>query len=122
MTPDEEFEHRRALDRAMSTIPGECVLCYVARMLAVFGCDGTLRWAVRWWIRRAPRANLAPVLDVHGDYCDCEVFRTGWRLARELRPSELEAGVAVPRCTRPRLVSEACDNWMGRPPPVGRWA
>ena len=116
-TPDELEQHLSDLSAALTAPePAECVLCYVARMLVSFGCDGTLRWSVRWWIRRAPRANLAPVLDVHGDYCDCEVFRTGWRPAYEPGPP----GDGLPRCTHPRIATEPCDNWMGSASLIGR--
>ena len=40
-TPDELEQHLAALSTAL-TAPGpdECVLCFVERMLAAFGCDG----------------------------------------------------------------------------------
>jgi hypothetical protein len=31
---------------------GECLYCYVARMLNEHGCDCTLRWACGVWERR----------------------------------------------------------------------
>ena len=55
-TPDELEQHLSDLSTAL-TAPGsaECVLCYVERVLAAFGCDGTLRWARRWRDLRLPR-------------------------------------------------------------------
>ena len=61
-------------------LPGEheCLLCYVYRMLDS-GCDGSLRWALRWRDVRAPRLRgLVGGLQDRGGYCDCEIFRNGW--------------------------------------------
>lgn len=33
---------------------GECLACYLIRMLEEFGCDGTLRWTRRWRDCEAP--------------------------------------------------------------------
>ena len=57
--------------------PGEreCLRCYLMRMLAESGCDGTHRWTLRWRDVRAPRATgLATALERRGGYCDCEVI------------------------------------------------
>jgi hypothetical protein len=62
---------------------GECLLCYVHRMLE-FGCTG-LRWAVRYRDLRAPRATaLEARLGRKGGYCDCEIFLNGYEPAQEL--------------------------------------
>jgi hypothetical protein len=62
---------------------GECLLCYVHRMLE-FGCTG-LRWAVRYRDLRAPRAiGLEARLGQKGGYCDCEIFLNGYEPAQEL--------------------------------------
>ena len=52
---------------------GECLTCYVYRMLE-FGCTG-LRWATRYRQLRAPRATaLEGRLLSKGAGCDCEIF------------------------------------------------
>ena len=62
---------------------GECLLCYVHRMLE-FGCTG-LRWATRYRDLRAPRATaLERRLGERGGYCDCEIFLNGYEPAPEL--------------------------------------
>jgi hypothetical protein len=107
---DDDYEDWRAAAVAMSTHPGECVLCYVHRMLAAFGCDGTLRWVVRWRDRRAPRAMaLADRLTERGAHCDCELFSNAWEL---VRPAD-EAS-AFPACARARGATAPCDNWAPR--------
>jgi len=53
--------------------PGECLLCYVYRMLEL-GCTG-LRWARYYRDQRAPRATaLEERLGSKGGFCDCEIF------------------------------------------------
>jgi hypothetical protein len=62
---------------------GECLLCYVHRMLE-FGCTG-LRWALRYRDLRAPRATaLEGRLGQQGGFCDCEIFLNGYEPAKEL--------------------------------------
>jgi len=53
--------------------PGECMLCYVYRMLE-FGCTG-LRWATHYRDVRAPKVrDLNRKLGRLGGFCDCEIF------------------------------------------------
>jgi hypothetical protein len=62
---------------------GECLLCYVHRMLE-HGCTG-LRWAVHYRDLRAPRVTgLERRLGNVGGYCDCEIFLNGYEPARDL--------------------------------------
>jgi Protein of unknown function (DUF2695) len=62
---------------------GECLLCYVYRMLE-HGCTG-LRWALRYRDLRAPRATaLEARLGQKGGYCDCEIFMNAYQPADEL--------------------------------------
>ena len=64
--------------------PGECVLCYVHRMLVNFGCDGRLRFAAHYRDVRAPQATaLERRLGSVGGYCDCEIFLNGYDLRPE---------------------------------------
>ena len=118
-TPDELEQHLSDLSTAL-TAPGsaECVLCYVERVLAAFGCDGTLRWARRWRDLRLPRATgLERRLESRGGFCDCEVFMNGWTLRDDLqvrdedghlgRPAERPACAGVgPRSSQP------CGIWQ----------
>jgi len=63
----------------------ECLLCFIARMLDEFGCDCTLRFALRYRDLRAPPATgLADRLGRVGGFCDCEVFLNGYRMAERL--------------------------------------
>jgi hypothetical protein len=48
---------RELADELTGVSPGECVYCYVARMLDEFGCNERLRWAVRFRDLTAPRAT-----------------------------------------------------------------
>jgi len=60
---------------------GECLLCYVHRMLVAFGCDGRLRFSGHFRDVRAPRATaLERRLGRTGGYCDCEIFLNGYDL------------------------------------------
>ena len=59
---------------------GECLLCYVYRMLE-HGCTG-LRWALHYRDLRAPRATaLEARLGQKGGYCDCEIFMNAYEPA-----------------------------------------
>jgi Protein of unknown function (DUF2695) len=60
---------------------GECLRCYLIRMLRAHGCDGTHRWTVRWRDARAPRATglLRKLARLGGCCCDCEVIFNVWR-------------------------------------------
>jgi uncharacterized protein DUF2695 len=66
---------RELADELTGVHPGECLYCYVARMLDDFGCDNQLRWAMRFRDLTAPRATAleSRLCDV-GGYCDCEIF------------------------------------------------
>lgn len=59
---------------------GECLLCYLCRVIGEFGCNGTLRWSMCW--REAqpqrPRA-FQRRLERQGGYCDCEVIMNVYR-------------------------------------------
>jgi hypothetical protein len=108
--------------------PGECLLCYVWRMLE-FGCTG-LRWAGRYRDLRAPRATaMERRLGQVGGFCDCEIFMNGYQAAYEHwvsdGPSD-EDGVTfddpphepevMPPCRGVRQGSIAgCSLWVRRP-------
>jgi hypothetical protein len=120
-TPAELDEHLRALATALTEpAAGECVLCYLDRMLVASGCDGTLRWARHWRDRRLPRATgLERRLEGRGGFCDCEVFLNGWTYRDDLLVPD-EDGVPDwpeehPACdgVGPRS-SQPCRHWVPR--------
>src|SRR5689334_325301 len=99
----------------------ECVACYVARMLTAFGCDTSLRWAIRFRDLRSPTAtSLGRRLGAVGGFCDCEIFLNGYQLVRELlvrdlHTDELEAPAEPPPCAGVgRTSTRPCANWERR--------
>ena len=96
--------------------PGECLHCYVYRMLE-FGCTG-LRWARRYRDMMAPRATaLDRRLMSKGACCDCEIFMNGWSLRRAYRTydpeaEEYEYPEELPDCKGVRAGSvQPCGLW-----------
>ena len=118
------------LRRTASTLTqprdGECLLCYVVRMLNEYGCDTTLRFATHYRDQRAPRATaLEARLGRMGGFCDCEIFLNGMTLAeRYLERDEHGEPCApehLPECARVRPGStRACSNWT-RQRRYGAW-
>jgi hypothetical protein len=99
--------------------PGECLHCYVYRMLE-FGCTG-LRWAKRYRDLSAPRATaLDGRLMSKGAGCDCEIFMNGWTLRREFQVYDAEAEEyeypdELPGCKGVRRGSvQPCGLWTVR--------
>jgi hypothetical protein len=97
--------------------PDECLLCYVARMVAERGCDTTLHWARRWRDLRLPGATgLERDLRAHGGYCDCEIFGNGWMLASELEALDdgeyVAPGDPAPCPGVPSGSSQPCAQWV----------
>jgi len=76
---------------------GECLRCYLLRMLTAHGCDGTHRWTIRWRDARAPRATglLRKLARRGGCCCDCEVIFNVWRDYEEDEVNLPCAGVPV---------------------------
>ena len=125
-SPDAIEDGLRAAAVAM-TAPddGECVFCYVLRMLDDFGCDTTLRWAPRWRDLRMPRATgLERRLGARGGFCDCEIFLNGWNLVEELQTRDENGDLRWPRerlvCAGARF-SQPCTNWEKRRRPRHWW-
>lgn len=120
--PDAAEEFLVGLSEALTAPgPGECVLCFAARMVSEFGCDTTMRWVRRWRDLRVPRATgLVRRLNARGGFCDCEVFMNGWSLREDLLVVDADAGELVdpdelppcpgvgPRSTQP------CAVWVTR--------
>ena len=116
----------RALSSALTDLhKGECLLCYVHRMLPL-GCVG-LRWATRYRNLRAPRATaLEGRLGQKGGFCDCEIFLNAFEPARELLTPdhEVESDGAIhhvdadwpeqmPACRGVRAGStQGCTLWV----------
>ena len=95
---------------------GECLHCYVYRMLE-FGCTG-LRWATRYCDLKAPRATaLSGRLMSKGAGCDCEIFLNGWSLRHTYQVWDPEAEEydypeEVPTCQGVRAGSiQPCGLW-----------
>jgi len=95
----------------------ECLPCYLTRVLADFGCDGTTRWAAHWCHLRAPGVKT---LDrtVRRAPCDCAVAAamgappTGAEHARDAAPRS-----SPPPCAGVRRGSvRPCALREGPPP------
>lgn len=111
----------RGLSRQLTTPrPGECLHCYVIRMLPQFGCSG-LTWATRYRDLQAPRATaLARRLSGQGAFCDCEIFLNSYSLAPDLLTYDPATGDYVvpdvpPGCRGVRAGSvQPCRVWTRR--------
>ncbi len=69
---------------------GECLFCYLVRMLEMFGCSGSHNWTLRWCdAQRSSTGWVLPWLRRRHGYCDCEVivnvFGDGARSRQHLR-------------------------------------
>jgi Protein of unknown function (DUF2695) len=103
---------------------GECLFCYVYRMLDLGCLPDQLHWTRRWRALRAPRATgVERRLAARGGFYDCEIFMNGWR-PRELVLDENGDEVypaGVPPCPGVRPGStQPCRLWI--PKPRGGWA
>jgi Protein of unknown function (DUF2695) len=113
-----------ALSESLTTpTKGECLFCFVFRMLTSHGCNCKLRWAARWRDLRAPRATaLERRLGSRGGYCDCEIFMNGWTASPTITTYDIETDDQVwpnpmPMCqgASPRS-TQPCSLWA----PVSR--
>lgn len=108
---------------------GECLQCFVARMLDAFGCDRSLRFARRYRDVRVPSAiALDRRLRRVGSSCDCQIFLNGWWLHRRFWSPEhriehegltylveAEPPPFLPACARVRRgSSQPCSIWQRR--------
>ena len=115
-----EWALRDVLEELTNPHEGECLFCYVYRMLE-FGClPDRLTWTRRWRDLRAPRATgLERRLAARGGFCDCEIFLNGWQ-PRDLTIDENgnDAYPAVmPACRGVRRGStQPCRLWVPKPP------
>jgi hypothetical protein len=123
MTIDEEAQLYLEItaERLTRVRDGECLFCYVARMLEEHGCDTSLRFTRVYRERRAPRAtSLELRLRAMGGFCDCEIFINGMSVARseESDPEGSEewllpAARAACRGVR-RGSTQSCGLWERR--------
>ena len=75
---------RDVADRMLAVRPGECLACYVRRMVHEHGCV-ELRFVTAYRDRVAPRAtSLARRLERLGGFCDCEVLLNAFVTVEEL--------------------------------------
>lgn len=66
---------RAASDSLTAPLPGECLPCYLDRVIRDVRCDGSLRLASHYRDLMAPRATaLERRLHENGACCDCEVL------------------------------------------------
>lgn len=137
-TIDSEAESflRALSDEMVRPEHGECLPCFLNRMLDGFGCDTTLRFALWYRDARAPRATaLHRTLGDAGGYCDCEVLMNAtepaarlWTERRWVQDAdgyeeyiESEPPSTIPPCHGVRAGSvQPCGLWTryGR---RGRW-
>lgn len=127
LTIDETEHYLRALAAELTDPrPGECLLCYVYRMLE-HGCTG-LRWARLYRDLRAPRATaLERRLGDRGGFCDCEIFLNGFDLRPEYLVPEREYVDADGVVTStdpmyPSLMPACLGARRGSTRPCGLWA
>jgi hypothetical protein len=90
-------ERHTAPDGGAEPRQGECLRCYLLRMLNGHGCDGTHRWTIRWRDTWAPGATtlLRKLARRGGCCCDCEVVFNVWRDYEEDAGNLPCAGVPV---------------------------
>lgn len=112
-------------ERDWQPAPGECLACFVRRMVERTGCTGTLVWAEHWKRRRSPGASaLIGRLERQGGGCDCALVTVLWSPAAELwewtDSRGLSASTEVPSCegVRPRS-TRPCGLWTARTPATG---
>jgi Protein of unknown function (DUF2695) len=129
MTVDGAAEHfvRELAAELVAPEGRECLACYVSRMLCEFGCDGTVRFALRYRDIRVPRATaLARTLADGGGFCDCEVlmnvFSPAARLWTPGRWVEDEDGdEEYVAAAEPESISPCSGVRAGSAKPCGSW-
>lgn len=77
----QEAEHllRGAASSLLEPSFRECIVCFIHRQNSEYGCDGTLRFALYFRDRKAPRATaLRSRFERLNSRCDCEVLSRGY--------------------------------------------
>ena len=101
---------------------GECLLCYVHRMLTDHGCDCRLRFATHYRDVRAPRATaLERRLQRVGGFCDCEIFLNGYEPLLPLAPGDLDEDDAEAERARPDPMPTCPGLRAGSTRPCALW-
>ena len=113
-----EAEHYLRAVVGVEPQEGECLVCFVARMVGEHGCDTTYLWALRFRDLRSPTATgLEQRYRMRRATCDCQIAREAHVLARELmvrdvHTDELEPPRTPPTCAGVRRTStRPCANW-----------
>jgi hypothetical protein len=97
---------------------GECLVCFVARMVGELGCDSSLLWARRFRDLRSPTATA--LVRKYMDQlvvCDCLIVHKAHQPVRELmerdiHSDELRRPAHLPPCSGVRRTNtRACANW-----------
>ncbi|MDC5695650.1 DUF2695 domain-containing protein [Intrasporangium calvum] len=111
----------RAIDPATGVLPlpGECLGCFVHRMVEEGGCSDGFGWVEHYRLVRARRAvTLTQRLTNQGCGCDCEVVSEVWEPSPELWSVDQHSGALVapdglPPCTKVRPGStQPCTLWV----------
>jgi hypothetical protein len=102
---------------------GECLVCFVARMLDDHGCDATLLWSDRFREARSPTAT--GLEKRYAVPCDCHVVASHrlvrTLMLRDVHTDELEMPPRLPTCAGVRRTNtRPCANWERRPARPGR--
>lgn len=132
-TPEVQEAERILADASVILLDpdsGECLLCYVHRMLMEYGCNCRLRFAGHYRDVRAPRATaLERRLGQSGGHCDCEVFLNSYELRLEYwlpmvikerededqDPEDATGPSPLPMCRGVRGGStQPCSLWLRR--------
>lgn len=104
---------------------GECLLCYVYRMIGEHGCDCRLRFATHYRDVRAPRATgLERRLGQVGGFCDCEIFLNGYEPRQALWvPDGIDDPNShdVPELTWPQAMPACGGVRAGSTQPCSLW-
>lgn len=97
-----------AASTLMTPTAGECLVCFVARQVDEFGCDGTHRFALQYRDSVAPRATelLARLSAMGACCCDCEMFMNTYEPATRLISQAHET-----------VASDDFDEWAHPKPP-----
>lgn len=96
---------------------GECLVCFVTRMIEEHGCDTTYLWARRFRDLRSPTATgLEKRYWQRQLTCDCLLLRAHRLvralMVRDVHTDDLEPPVRLPTCAGVRRTStQACANW-----------
>ncbi|EWT07858.1 hypothetical protein N864_19625 [Intrasporangium chromatireducens Q5-1] len=98
--------------------PGECLPCFVGRMVATEGCTGAMGWVEQFRVHRAKRATaLVRRLVTQGACCDCTLVDAVWQLSPGLwewtPDGQLVPPLEAPPCEGVRPNStQPCAHWV----------